>query len=206
MRVSACAALNVLLCVVSSSGLAGTLEQAIFEGQVLMDINQGQVESCGVRVLGAVNRNTNQQIMGVDTSINVAKPGFGMVKGLVYQGTPDQYSKGDLSRLQLESFWFRKPDGLTTVPHKGKYSESPVTERAILYSTSVDPAFGILDAVLERQDIQIGFRLASEPYDRIFFGVVDMTDQEMIQLTQCLADWSKSLLEQIESKKPKSKK
>jgi len=206
MRIFACATLSTLLFLTSSPVLSGTLEQASFEGQVQMQIDQGQVISCGVRVLGAVHTNTSKQIMGVDTSVNVAKPGFGMVKGLVYQGTLDQYAKGDLSRLQLRSFWFRKPDGLTTVPNKGEYLESPETERAILYPTSVDSAFGILDAVLEGQSVQIGFRLVDDPYDRIYFGVVEITDQEMMQLAQCLADWARSMLKQHESIKPKSNK
>jgi hypothetical protein len=189
----------------SSPGLSGSLEQAIFSGQVQMQIDQGQVVSCGVRVTGA-STTVSLQTLGFDTSVIVAKPGFGMVKGLAYQGTIEQYAKGDLTRLQLQTFWFRKPDGLTTVPHNGQYLESPETERAILYRTSVDSAFGILDAVLERQDVQIGFRLVDDPYDRIFFGVVTLTPPEMMQLAQCLGDWAGSMLEQMETDKPKGKR
>jgi len=205
MRITACVTLSALLFVMSSPGLSGTVELGIFSGQVQMQIDQGQVVSCGVRVIGA-RTTVSRQILGFDTSVNVAKPGFGMVKGLAYQGTIEQYATGDTSRLQLQSFWFRKPDGLTTVPHNGQYLESPETERAILYTTSVDSAFGILDAVLERQDIQIGFRLVDDPYDRIFFGVVTLTPPEMMQLAQCLGDWAGSMLEQMETKKPKSKR
>jgi hypothetical protein len=205
MRITACATLSALLFVMSSPGLSGTVELGIFSGQVQMQIDQGQVVSCGVRVIGA-STTVSRQILGFDTSVNVAKPGFGMVKGLAYQGTIEQYAKGDLSRLQLQTFWFRKPDGLTTVPHNGQYFESPETERAILYPTSVDSAFGILDAVLARQDVQIGFRLVDDPYDRIFFGVVALPPPEMMQLAQCLGDWSGSMLEQMETQKPKSKR
>lgn len=184
--------------------LSGILEQATFEGQVQVQIDQGLVASCGVRILGAAN-NISQKIIGVDTSVIVAKPGFGMVKGLVYQGTLEQYAKGDLSRLQLRSIWLRKPDGQTTVPNKGEYLESPETERAIIYPTSVDSALDILDAVLERQAIQIGFRLADDPYDRAYFGVVEMTDPEMTQLAQCLTAWAGSMLKQSKPQKPKNR-
>lgn len=205
MRIPTCATLGTLLFLVSSPGLSGTVELGIFSGQVQMQIDQGQVVSCGVRVIGA-SSTVSRQILGFDTSVNVAKPGFGMVKGLAYQGTIEQFAKGDLSKLQLQTFWFRKPSGLTTVPHNGQYLESPETEQAILYTTSVDSAFGILDAVLERQDVQIGFRLVDDPYDKIFFGVVTLTPPEMMQLAQCLGDWAGSMLEQMDTKKPQGKK
>ena len=64
MRVSARVTLSVLLFMLSNPGLSGTLEQASFEGQVLMSIDQGQVKSCGVRVLAAVNVNTSQKSYG----------------------------------------------------------------------------------------------------------------------------------------------
>lgn len=197
MRIPTCATLSTLLFLLSSPGVAGTLEQAIFSGQVQMELDQGQIVSCGVRVTGA-STTVNRQILGFDSSVNVANPGFGMVKARAHQGTLEQYAKGDLSRLQLKTFWFRKPDGLTTVPQNGQYLESPETERAILYPTSVDSAFGILDAVLKQQDVQIGFRLVDDPYDRIFFDVVELARPEMMQLAQCLKDWAGSMLEQME--------
>jgi hypothetical protein len=204
MRIPTCATLSTLLFLLPSPGVAGTLEQAIFSGQVQMQLDQGQIVSCGVRLTGATTT-ASQQLLGFDASVNVAKPAFGMVKGLAYQGTLEQYAKGDLSRLQLQTFWFRKPDGLTTVPQNGQYLESPETARAILYPTSVDSAFGILDAVLKRQDVQIGFRLVDDPDGRIFFGVVELAHPEMMQLAQCLKDWAGSTLEQVETQKPKIK-
>lgn len=194
-------------CVAATTAQSGTLEPLLSaEGQVQMHVENGQVKSCGVRVIVVAERNSKQEIMGIDTSVNVAYPGFGTVKGLVSQGTLDKYEKGELKRLKLHSIWFRNPSGLTTTPVNDKYLDSPETPKAIIYPTQLNSAIEIIDAVLEGKVIQLGIRLENQDYDRIYFGQVAMLEQEKLQLAQCLKDWSGSILEEHKAKSQKSKK
>ena len=175
-------------------------------GQPLQYLKEGKVDGCGVRIVGLRPLGSPPTtVQGIDVSFNLFAPGVGSVKGLLMEG-PLSVRTADLPRKPLSRIWLRAPGSDATTSSNGQFHESPTDKLALLYTTSsIDSVIALFTATIEKKSIQIGVRAKGTELDRVFFGVVKLSEAESKQIADCLGDFSRNLKQQLPPRQQKGR-
>lgn len=186
----------LLLAPLSSHGDA--IIAMTMKGQPQQLVSDGKITSCGLRVLGVSATNT-KEAQYVDFSVNLNAPGWGSVKaGYGGANAGSSILKNTQPKLQpahITSFWLRAEGKLPTKPEGGKIIPAQSGERYLMYGIDLGAANELLTSIASGEPIQIGIKEARKDASHIFFGQVELTDQEKRQYFGCVKTWSDAILQ-----------
>ncbi|MEI7679209.1 MAG: hypothetical protein WCK07_07395 [Betaproteobacteria bacterium] len=177
-----------LLCL-SSLSIAGAIEQVEMEGQPNVILSSGLVAMCGMRLmligdLSVANENT--VALTYDVSMSMGDVGQVLVKGLAFRVETQGQGAPKVTKLPLIGVWIKSENGKATIPNQGKVltGEDNVS---ILYSDEkrIDKYVEFISSVSAKKPIMIGVRLNDGKDERIFSGIVKLSDKDSRAFSQC---------------------
>lgn len=179
---------------------AGTVEQAIILADPQMQVKDGAVQGCGYR-LKAIPQSFDGRspVLALDASFNLYFRGIGLMKGgAIHSDFKD--GKPQPTTKPIENFWLKTQGDKPTSAANGKVLAAD-TPGYLLYAASVDSVLALYRSVADGTQLTVGVRLKGEGVDRIYSGVVQVSDADRRQGMQCLGD----LLREIEAASPTSR-
>lgn len=178
-----------LCCIASaiSAVSAGTVEQAIILADPQMQVKDGVVRGCGYR-LKAIPQSFDGRspVLALDASFNLYLDGIGLLKGGAVHsdfkgGTPQPTTR------PIQNFWLKVQGDKPTSAADGKVLASD-TPGYLLYAASVDSVLALYRSVAAGTPLTVGVRVKGEGVDRIYTGIVQISDANRQQGRQCLED------------------
>lgn len=174
-----------------------------FKGQPTLFLKNGNLHSCGVRFLGVEDMpesaDIGQSVWVPDASFNIDKDGFGFVKAIINKATIGDVIKSKAPVAQtFKSFWIKAPNTKSTMPIKGGIYNGD-NKNSKLYVTDFESVWGLYRAVLEGKPIQIGFSFNEDEF--AFYGLVNLNEKELNEITACLTEISGQLRKDAEPNK-----
>lgn len=117
-----------------------------------------------------------------------------LIKGRVSEAdskalTSPAFNLRDLKPLRTINLWMKAPPSTATSPDGNGIKDSE-DKGYVLYVTRLDAAFPVVQAVLDSGKIQIGFLVQGNKTEQVMFGVVNLSNEEKEQLTNCLGEFS----------------
>jgi hypothetical protein len=191
----------VLALNICTSASGATLTKAIVKGTVQQFTDNGAISGCGLTVVALQIPDSHQgQISLFNGSFSLLGMAGGIVKGraaevdaaIVRAGKIEPKS---IKPLQTTYVWMRAPGSEVTMPVAGTSLGKSEDPGYLIYVSNLQSVLGLLDAVQERKAIQLGTRVKGQTADQALYGVVDLSDDDLEQLTLCVQDWSKVVLE-----------
>ena len=160
-----------------------------FIGQPLMLLDEGNLQSCGIRIVGVQfpvdTNNPNELLWSADGSFMVNRNGYGLVKATASQITLNDITIQKASTNKtLKSFWFKAEGVKATTPltkviqGEQKYS--------LLYSTNAESVLGLYRSVLNDKSIQFALKFEKGAQDVAFYGTVNIQKEELQQVISCM--------------------
>lgn len=199
---SHCAVCTVALA--ASFVSAGTVEQATIVADPQMQVKDGAVQGCGYRLKGIPKSLVGQaSVLVLDTSFNLYSSGLGLLKGGALQIQIRDGKAGPTTTKQIESFWLKAQSERPTTPLNGKVLPAD-TKGYLLYGETIESIGKLFAGIAERTPVAIGVRIKGESVDRIYSGVVQVSDQDKDHGDQCLGDLIRQL-DAAPSPKPSSR-
>lgn len=186
------------LTALTTTANADTLTEALFQGQVQQSFDGNKLASCGVVIAGLELANSGNVLM-FNGSFALHDLRGGLVKGSASEipaklvGTGD--SQKHIRHLRVEKVWFKGHGAPRTTVLEGSKANRGEDPRFVLYATELESLSGVLQSISDKQPIQIGVRVAGRKFDQVLFGVVNLSDAQFAQLSQCIVEWSKSILD-----------
>ncbi len=173
--------------------VAQNVETMEFQSQPLMYMKEGNVQGCGVRLVGVrpppaiSSEKANWQV--IDVSFNLSLPGMATIKLSSYDSTPSELKANVKPRMvYVERGWLKAPSAVGTNPMPGTNYFRGEDPNAVLYVTSVDSVLSLFKAQAENQTIHIGIRRKGENFERIFAGKLTFNETDASQSSQCFSD------------------
>jgi len=168
-------------------------------GKPSSKLNNGLTEMCSVRVIGVKeSKSPDQPADGIDFSISLSMHG-GMIKIATYDVSAIGKLKKHKPKIApIRSAWLKMSAGEIASPLDGKFRANPEAVGSILYETSVDSIAALFDDLHSGFPIEIGIQRLSENENRVYSGIVKLTDADQKQTAGCLED----LVKAIQAKKP----
>ena len=191
----------------ASASHAGTVEQASIFADPQMQVKSGEVQGCGYR-LKAIPQDiaTAKSAVMLDASFNLYSKGtLGLLKGGALQLALKDGELGKPVNKPIESFWVKVQGEKPTAPTKVAIFAAE-TKGYLLYGVSLDTTMSLFKAVWDKVPIMIGMRLKGEPFDRIYSGTAQVSDQDNAQVHECMNELIKQmqadLATEMEKKSP----
>lgn len=166
---------------------AGTVEQAIILADPQMQVKDGAVQGCGYR-LKAIPQSFDGRspVLALDASFNLYFGGIGLMKGgAIHSDFKD--GKPQPTTKPIENFWLKAQGDKPTSAVNGKVLAAD-TPGYLLYGATVDSVLALYRSVADGTPLTLGVRLKGEGIDRIYSGVVQISDADRRQGRQCLGD------------------
>jgi hypothetical protein len=179
----------------ATQAAAGTVSEADISGKVQQFTRDGAISACGlVLVAHESGPPTSGAIQMFNGSYMIADISGGMVKGRAATVSVSNLAKGpvgpDLIKPVETSFvWLKAPGSTATSVMSGKAVMKSEDPGYITYIADFRSLIDFTVAVLDRKPVQIGFTTKGAKYDVILAGVVQMSDPQLQQLQQCIAEW-----------------
>lgn len=177
-----------------SFGFSATLEEAIFAAKIQTHMNQGVVSACGIELTGIELAKISPQNI-FNGSVMFFSNYAGMVKARISIVDINKISsknfdfRRDTKILPTSEIWLKANNQKPTQPIGGVApSEDP---GYIIYKT--DNTLQIIVAILNGEEIQVGYQPKNINHSKIMFGKVNITDSEQGQLVQCIKELKDSL-------------
>ncbi len=182
------------LCLASPSD-AGTLIESMFSGQPVMFIDKGVPTGCGIRFVGlAKPTGSSTRFDGIDVSLITSRDGGGMIKG---GGFVDARMVGDQSKrreYRPTALWLRAAGSNAVLPNGAGFLSNVESPNAVLFaSEQLKDVLDVLNAAINSAPIQIGIHRPGEKAERIYYGIVEMSEADKVQLIECLGAWANRL-------------
>lgn len=178
---------------------AGTVSEAAISGRVQQFTHEGSVSACGI-VLAAIEVAplTAESLHMFNGSYMLADIAGGMVKGRAATVSGKDVAKGAAGRsavkpVETTFVWLKAPGSKATSVIDGQAVVKSSDPGYISYMADFKPLIDFTVAVLDRKPVQIGFTTKGTPYDVILAGVVQMSDPQLEQLQQCMAEWGEGM-------------
>lgn len=178
-----------------ASATAGTVEQAVIVAEPQMQVKDGAVEGCGMRLKSMPIDTTGlTSALVIDMSFNIYRSGMALLKGGAVRIPLREASRGQVSNAPIDSFWMKIQSSRPTKPLHGHVmpAENP---GYLLYGEALDEVVKLFDGLADRTPLTLGVRLKAEGIDRIYAGVAQLSDADRAQHAQCLGD----LIRQMET-------
>jgi hypothetical protein len=177
----------------SSAGFAHAdmLLKGNMQGQPQIMVKNGKTTSCGIRIVGGNEINKPDDVLkGFDVSFNIYDNYQALYKGLASKPISGQDiidQKRINGNVPLKSFWVKAAKQNASAPLSGKVI-SGETKHSLLYVSDLIQSLKLLDAILGRQEIKVGIHRAGDPVGSVFYGTVQLTDEEIEQTGNCLGE------------------
>lgn len=179
------------LVALTSSAFAQNVVPVEMTGQPLQYMADGKVSACGLRIT-AVRVAKNNRIDAVEASVNIDARGRATVKAVAYKpATAVEFAKGPVS-VKVKSAWVRAAGAPATTPAGGTVLPGD-DNKSILFGTSFDSAWGVIEAHLKESPIQMAVRREGEPSEWVLSGKVALERRESEQLRQCIEELSSAM-------------
>lgn len=193
--------LATMLALVQSTGVgAATLLDAMIFGQVQQQTKAGELVGCGVTV-SAVEMpvgTPSGRLAVFNGSVMLYDPQSGLVKGRVSDIDAKVIASGnfDLGLLKMrpsERVWMKAPNVAATEPRVGTSISKSDDPGYSLYVSNFASIWGVIEAILDKKSVQIGFKVKNKNIEQVLFGEVQMLDGQRAQLEQCIREWSSNM-------------
>ncbi len=173
------------------SCFAERLLSASFIGQPVLLLNEGNIQSCGIRFVGfeqPINpSNPNESLWFPDASFMLDRQGFGRVKAVLTKSTVGAVNTGKKPNVQsFKTFWIKVPGSEATKPVNGKAIDGE-SAGSKLYITDAIGVMKIYEATSEHKPIQLGFKF-EDSNDFAFYGEVTLGEKEFEQVSPCMGE------------------
>lgn len=187
------AALTIGIILASTCGFvqADTLLKGNMQGQPQITVKNGKTTACGLRIVGGNDINRPDDVLnGFDVSFNIYDSYLALYKGLASRpisGKDLVERKKIDGNVPLKSFWIKAPKLDASSPIGGKVIPGE-TKHSLLYGSDLNQTLKLLNAVLDRQEIKVGIHRAGDTVGNVFYGVVQLTDEDIEQTGKCLGE------------------
>lgn len=187
-----------MLAAITHAG-AGTVSEAVISGQVQQFTRDGAVSACGLVLVGLENAPlTSEAIQVFNGSYMIADIAGGMVKGRAATISGRNLAKGaagfdSVKPVETAFVWLKAPGSKATSVMSGQSVMKSDDPGFISYMADFGPLIDFTVAVLDRKPVQIGFATKGAKYEVILAGVVKMSDPQLEQLQQCIAEWGEGM-------------
>lgn len=192
--------IGVLLLVRAVGANAAMLLEATVIGQSQQQTQSGAVIACGVTIaaIEATPGPPTGRSLIFNGSVMIYSPNGGVVKGRVSDMDSKAIASGnlDFSKIKVlpsENFWIKAPNAIATESRTGTDVSNSEDPGYKYYLSSFESIWSVIQAVLEKRPIQVGFKVKGRTVERVLFGELQMTDAQRGQLDQCLAEWAKGI-------------
>ncbi len=183
--IAICCAVNL------QPAFAAPLIHGDFIGQPQIIVTDGMTTGCGMRIIGlSKSSSPNDLVSGFDVSFTFYQDGRTLLKGLAFKPFILKTQKqNDLkySYRPIKSFWLKSPENAAAVAINNKYINGE-TKNSLLYTADFGLTVGLLGTIMEGKELMVATYLAGEPFEKVYFGVVAMTDRETAQIAQCVRE------------------
>lgn len=179
----------------ATQAAAGTVSEAAISGKVQQFTRDGAISACGLVLValesGPLTSGAIQMFNGSYMFVDLAG---GMVKGRAATVSGSNVAKGAVGRdsvkpVETSFVWLKAPGSKATSVMSGKAVMKSEDPGYITYMADFKPLIDFTVAVLDRKPVQIGFTTKGAQHDVILAGVVQMSDPQLEQLQQCIAEW-----------------
>lgn len=181
------------LCGFSDPSQAGQVEQAVMKATAQMQVSQGKLDGCGLRVLAlAPTREGPARV--ADFSFNIYRSGMAAVKAGVMLVSKD--SKGNPSTstvIPIEGFWLKGEGSSPTTPNQAGYIQSDSPRGYLLYVPDVEAVSGMFSSFFAGRSMQVGYRLKGDDSDRILSGSPIAEESDRKEVSRCLGELANAL-------------
>lgn len=158
---------------------------ALMNGQVLMNAEGGKVHACGLRLVAMPESASAGELTELyDVSLNMSKQYGAAVKLSAQQG---RFITGKpvLKSIRVHGGWI-KATGAEPAPPIGGYLTGD-SKDTILYRAEILPMGKIMAAMISGNSAQIAIE-TDKGRPKIYFGKMEITEQEKDQWRSCFAD------------------
>lgn len=182
-----------------------TLVEGSITGQVQVFTDKGSVTGCGLTLVGVevpvVNSGTSSVFNG---SFSVQDARGGLVKGRAAELSTKALVSGkaslsDIKPLDTAFVWMKAPGASATFPVNSNASGRSDDPGYLIYVSSLGSLLSIIDAIANKQPIQLGMRVKGRTTDNAMYGAVQLSESDMAQFHQCIGEWSSNVLNALKS-------
>jgi hypothetical protein len=166
----------------SGNGSAQNLITAELVGQPLQYMKDGEVNGCGLRIMGGSPSGGGRPLFA-DASVNFYVAGHTLVKVAMFEVTNQQSGRASPRRIPVQSGWLKAPASSAT-PVLGNAMKGE-DGASLLYGTEFAPALAVVEAHLDNQPIQIGVRRVDATTETIYAGRIRLEPSEREQFVGC---------------------
>lgn len=168
--------------------VAQPMIEADMVGQPLSYSKNGVVEGCGVRVVGVLTPIPgNKTFKSFDISANFWKSGQALVK-VIGEEIPVADPVPNKARRQvLKNGWIKAEGKAPAAPTEGEFKPSATDKGAYLFQANFDNSVNFILAAVKNERVQVAINWG-EKVEWIYSGTVQLSEQEKIQIAQCLKE------------------
>lgn len=185
-----------------TQAVAGTVSEAAISGEVQQFIREGAISACGIDLVAFESTpQTPSSIRAFNGSYVIVDLAGGIVKGraATVRGSDDSNVSARryaVKPVETTFVWLKAPGSKATSVIDGQSVTKSEDPGFITYLADFKSLMEFTVAVLDRKPVQIGFTTKGAQYDVILAGVVKMSDPQLEQLQQCIAEWGESMKKQ----------
>jgi len=125
---------------------------------------------------------------GFDVSFNIFRPLTGMLKGggfVAGVGSQGQ-SRQPKKNYRPRQLWIKVAGHPAPQPAKGVVLDGRDPPESIMYGAAAAEVLVLFTTVLQGDPVQVGLQFPNESNERVFHGLVRLSESESTQLRQCL--------------------
>ncbi len=188
------------LSAMASTVMAGPVLPALITGQPLQYTKDGEINGCGLRFFAVTEASLpTERVRMIDASVNVFDPGVAMVKGGMKTTTMETILAQNLDPeartiVAINRIWLRPIGGQITKLAKGATEIRPSNDGALIYAADLSGALAVINAVLDKKQLQMGVGDIGQDTEIILTGVAKLDEGDRQQFADCFSTWSKRLL------------
>lgn len=179
---------------------SASLHEGALIGQVQQQFNGNEIDACGVTITAIEARvgAPAGTLLVFNGSAMVFDLRGGLVKGRAAEIDAKLVASGkanfaNVKVLPTETIWMKAPDVPVTTPRAGTTVRDSDDKGYRIYVSDFAAVWGVIDAIVDRKVIQIGFRTRGSNTDQALFGTVQLSEGQHSQLVGCLREWSAAL-------------
>lgn len=182
-----------------TQAVAGTVLEAAIGGQVQQFTREGAISACGLTLTALESAPLTSDVLQVfNGSYMIVDIAGGMVKGRAATVRGKDVARGAVGRdtirpAETTFVWLKAPGSKATAVMEGQSVTMSEDPGYIRYMADFRSLIDFTVAVMDRKPVQIGFTTKGSQYDVILAGVVKMSDPQLEQLQQCIAEWGEGM-------------
>lgn len=180
--------------------LAATLHEGVMVGQVQQQSKGSEIDACGVtlsaiEVLGGA---PSGKILVFNGSVMIYGLEGGLIKGRASELDARLLASGkadfsNVKPLPTVTTWMKAPGKPLTTPRPGTTIRDSDDKGYRIYASDFDSVYSVIDAIIEKQVIQVGMKTHGSSTDRVLFGTVKLSEAEQAQLLSCMSEWGAAM-------------